>query len=275
MTALAPKTAAAVAATTSANREHTPPTAPYSPPERAPLNLISRAVAPADRRFSAAPEPSRHVPQADTDVRIRKFLCTFGMQVDRAVMGRTPIRELLPIDLAAGVADEAVQVARPRRRLLAAHNQISNLFHRRRDEVPTAAHQTARARAFDVWAEMLRSARSWCSSSPVVYLRHHNETELDRWLDDARDRGIPVVVNFARTLIIDIQAVRNAVIEQWSTDEIDQFFLSSCANLLWPKSDRAAKSGVRDASPAAQLSQSLLLCGTRRRPRAPFGPGFR
>jgi hypothetical protein len=29
--------------------------------------------------------------------------------------------------------------------------------------------------------------------------------------------------------MIDIQEVRNAVIERWSTDEIDQFFLSSCA----------------------------------------------
>jgi hypothetical protein len=91
MTALAPKTAAAVAATTSANRKHSRPTASYSPPERAPLNLISRAVAPADEPFSATSEPSRHVQQTDTDVLIPKFLCTFGMQVDRAVMGRTPV----------------------------------------------------------------------------------------------------------------------------------------------------------------------------------------
>ena len=37
-------------------------------------------------------------------------------------------------------------------------------------------------------------------------LRNHNGTKLDRWLD----------VNFARTLMIDIQAVRNAVMERWS-----------------------------------------------------------
>ena len=47
-------------------------------------------------------------------------------------------------------------------------------------------------------------------------LRHHNGTKLDRWLDDAKECGIPAVVNFAKTLMIDIQAVRNAVIERWS-----------------------------------------------------------
>ena len=46
-------------------------------------------------------------------------------------------------------------------------------------------------------------------------LRHHNGTKLDRWLDDPKDCGIPAVVNFVRTLMIDLQAVRNAVIERW------------------------------------------------------------
>ena len=50
-------------------------------------------------------------------------------------------------------------------------------------------------------------------------LRHHNEPKLDRWLDDAKDCGIPV--NFARTLMIDIQAVRNAVIERWSNGQTE------------------------------------------------------
>jgi transposase len=44
-------------------------------------------------------------------------------------------------------------------------------------------------------------------------LRHRDETKLERWLDDAKDCGIPAVVNFARTLMVDILAVRNAVIE--------------------------------------------------------------
>ena len=105
--------------------------------------------------------------------------------------------------------------------------------------------------------------------------RGSDTAPLDRWLSDAATSGIHGMRQFAATLRQDLAAVRNAICEPWSTDEIDQFFLSSCANLLWPTSDRAAKSGVRDASPAAQLSQSLLLCGTRRRPRAPFGPGFR
>ena len=52
-------------------------------------------------------------------------------------------------------------------------------------------------------------------------LRHHNETQLDRWLDDAKDCGIPSIVNFARTLTIDIQAVRNAVIERWSNGQTE------------------------------------------------------
>jgi hypothetical protein len=125
-----------------------------------------------------------------------------------------------------------------------------------------------------------------CSSSDFATMRqfvmrfcdilHGRDTDkLDTWLDDARDPGIHCPRQFAVKARQDLAAVRNAVTEHWSTDEIDQLLLSFCANLLRPTSDRAAKSGVRDASPAAQLSQSLLLCGTRRRPRAPFGPGFR
>ena len=52
-------------------------------------------------------------------------------------------------------------------------------------------------------------------------LRHHNGTKLDRWLNDAKECGIPAVVNFAKTLMIDIQAVRNAVIERWSNGQTE------------------------------------------------------
>jgi hypothetical protein len=52
-------------------------------------------------------------------------------------------------------------------------------------------------------------------------LRHHNEPKFDRWLDDAKDCGIPAVVNFARTSMIDIQAVRNPVIERWSNGQTE------------------------------------------------------
>jgi transposase len=45
-------------------------------------------------------------------------------------------------------------------------------------------------------------------------LRLHNETMPDRWLDDAKHCGIPAIVTFARILMIDIQAVRNAVIKR-------------------------------------------------------------
>lgn len=52
-------------------------------------------------------------------------------------------------------------------------------------------------------------------------LGHHDATKLDRWLDDAKDCGIPAVMNFARTPMIDIQAVRNAVIERWSNGQTE------------------------------------------------------
>jgi transposase len=35
-------------------------------------------------------------------------------------------------------------------------------------------------------------------------LRHHTEPNLDRWLDDAKECSTPTVVNFARTLMIDL-----------------------------------------------------------------------
>lgn len=52
-------------------------------------------------------------------------------------------------------------------------------------------------------------------------LRHHRETDLDRWLDDAKACGIPAIANFARTMMIDIQAVRNAVIQHWSNGQTE------------------------------------------------------
>jgi putative transposase len=39
-------------------------------------------------------------------------------------------------------------------RFLSAHDQINNLFHLRRDDIPAADHRTARARAFNVWAKI-------------------------------------------------------------------------------------------------------------------------
>jgi len=50
-------------------------------------------------------------------------------------------------------------------------------------------------------------------------LRRHKENKLEEWLDDAKSCGIPAVVNFARTLMIDIQAVRRIqiVAAHWST----------------------------------------------------------
>ena len=39
-------------------------------------------------------------------------------------------------------------------RFLSAHDQIANLFHLRRDHVTAVQHRAARARAFEVWAEI-------------------------------------------------------------------------------------------------------------------------
>ena len=39
-------------------------------------------------------------------------------------------------------------------RFLAAHDQINNLFHLRRDHVTASEYRSARARAFETWAEI-------------------------------------------------------------------------------------------------------------------------
>jgi transposase len=52
-------------------------------------------------------------------------------------------------------------------------------------------------------------------------LRHRDEKKLERWFEDAKHCGIPAIVNFARTLMVDIQAVRNAVIESWSNGQTE------------------------------------------------------
>ena len=43
-------------------------------------------------------------------------------------------------------------------RFLSAHDQISNLFHLRRDHVTAVQYRAARARAFEVWAEISGAA---------------------------------------------------------------------------------------------------------------------
>jgi hypothetical protein len=58
-------------------------------------------------------------------------------------------------------------------------------------------------------------------------MRHPDETKLDRWLDDAKDCRIPAVVNFARTSMIDIQAVGNAVIGRWGNGQGTRDWLRS------------------------------------------------
>lgn len=52
-------------------------------------------------------------------------------------------------------------------------------------------------------------------------LRHCDETKLEDWLIDAKECGIPAVAAFAKTLMIDILAVRNAVIEPWSNGQTE------------------------------------------------------
>lgn len=52
-------------------------------------------------------------------------------------------------------------------------------------------------------------------------LRSHDESRLDRWIDDAKDCMTPAIINFAKALVFDIQAVRNAVIEPWSNGQTE------------------------------------------------------
>ena len=44
--------------------------------------------------------------------------------------------------------------ARQEQRFLSAHDQIANLFHLRRDHVSASEYRAARARAFDIWADI-------------------------------------------------------------------------------------------------------------------------
>ena len=52
-------------------------------------------------------------------------------------------------------------------------------------------------------------------------LRNRDEKKLGLWLTEAQGCGIPTIMNFARTLMVDIQAVRNAVIEPWSNGQTE------------------------------------------------------
>src|SRR5204863_9616125 len=50
--------------------------------------------------------------------------------------------------------------ARQAQRFLAAHDQINNLFHLRRDHVPADQYRAARTQAFQTWAEVTGVAAS-------------------------------------------------------------------------------------------------------------------
>ena len=48
---------------------------------------------------------------------------------------------------------------RQAQRFLSAHDQINNLFHLRRDQLPASQYRAARAQAFQTWAEITGVAR--------------------------------------------------------------------------------------------------------------------
>lgn len=52
-------------------------------------------------------------------------------------------------------------------------------------------------------------------------LRSANPGKLGSWLDDARHSGIGPLQQFARTLSRDIDAVRNAIAEPWSSGQVE------------------------------------------------------
>ena len=81
-------------------------------------------------------------------------------------------------------------------------------------------------------------------------LRHRDEKKLEPWLTDAKGCGIPAVMNFARTLMVDIQAVRNRrkrAMEQWPDRRPDQSPESAQARNVWTGERRVAL--CPDASP--------------------------
>jgi putative transposase len=49
--------------------------------------------------------------------------------------------------------------ARHVQRFLSTHDQVSNLFHLRRDHVPATQYRAARTHAFQTWAEVTGVAR--------------------------------------------------------------------------------------------------------------------
>ena len=92
-------------------------------------------------------------------------------------------------------------------------------------------------------------------------LRHHKEKKLEEWLDDAKSCGVPAVANFARTLMIDIQAVRNAVIESWSNGQTEGYGAAQGQNAADWTNRRSPSlrmtrpwSNVTQGIPAAQLA---------------------
>jgi transposase len=52
-------------------------------------------------------------------------------------------------------------------------------------------------------------------------LQGGNPSKLDRFLHDARRSGLPSMQQFARTLMRDIQAVRHAIAEPWSSGQAE------------------------------------------------------
>ena len=53
-------------------------------------------------------------------------------------------------------------------------------------------------------------------------MRGGNIDKLTTWINDVRRSGLHAMQRFGRSLLQDLDAVRNAMIESWSTDEIGQ-----------------------------------------------------
>src|SRR3954464_13816 len=65
-----------------------------------------------------------------------------------------PGQELAPADATTRTADEALHVAAASTALICAHDQINTLFHLHRGHVTASQSRAARARAFEMWAEI-------------------------------------------------------------------------------------------------------------------------
>jgi putative transposase len=77
-----------------------------------------------------------------------------GSQTSVTLPGTTSLRAVCQPARRRERQMKRFESARQAQRFLSAHDQVSNLFHLRRDHVTAAQRRAARARTFEAWAEI-------------------------------------------------------------------------------------------------------------------------